>query len=169
MHSASRRLATFGAAVLGLSALVTSVFTTSAGAAGAAGATAADDGPPPIVETYDYPGADRILAERNITLLKGDGHILLVDCASGGNLIVVQSYKIKGGDACFRVTGTPGYLTMQIPETYFIKGDGHTAKATLTAKSTTETVDIQPGQWTPVGESLPNHDPAALLEIRVTA
>ncbi len=166
MLSAPRRLASFGAGLLGLAALVTTVIVTPAGATGG---TAADDAPPPIVETYDYPGADRIFAERNITLLKGDGHVLLVDCVSGGDLIIVQSYKIKGGDACFRVTGTPGYVTMQIPETYFIKGDSHTAKATLTAKSTTETVAIQPGQWTPVGESMPNHDPAALLEIRVTA
>ncbi|WP_206796865.1 hypothetical protein [Amycolatopsis sp. MtRt-6] len=166
MHSAPTRLAAFGAGLLGLAALATTVI---AAPAGATGATTADDTPPPIVETYDYPGADRILAERNITLLKGDGHVLLVDCASGGDLIIVQSYKIKGGDACFRVTGTPGFVTMQIPETYFIKGDSHTAKATLTAKSTTETVTIQPGQWTPVGESMPNHDPAALLEIRVTA
>jgi hypothetical protein len=166
VHSASRHLAAVGAGLLGLTALATTVI---AAPAGATSGTAADDTPPPIVETYDYPGAAQIFAERNITLLKGDGHVLLVDCASGGDLIVVQSYKIKGGDACFRVTGTPGYVTMQIPETYFIKGDTHTAKATLTAKSTTETVNIVQGQWTPVGESLPNHDPAALLEIRVTA
>ncbi|MFD6072718.1 MULTISPECIES: hypothetical protein [Amycolatopsis] len=166
MHFASRRLAVVCAGLLGLSALATTLTVIPADAVGE---TTADDTPPPIVETYDYPGADRILAERNITLLKGDGRVLLVDCVSGGDLIVVQSYKIKGGDACFRVTGTPGYVTMQIPETYFIKGDSHTSKATLTAKSTTETVDIRPGQWTPVGEALPNHDPAALLEIRVTA
>ncbi len=165
VHSAAQRLAAFGAGLLGLTALATTVI---AAPAGATGESATDDTPPPIVEVYDYPGAAQILAERNITLLKGDGNILLVDCASGGNLIVVQSYKTKG-DACFRVSKAPGYVTMQIPETYFIMGDTHTAKATLTAKSTTETVDIQPGKWTPVGESLPNHDPAALLEIRVTA
>ncbi|MFB9928293.1 hypothetical protein ACFORO_09800 [Amycolatopsis halotolerans] len=163
MRLFSKRLGLGCATLLGLT---TALFTTSEAAASGA---ADDTAPPPLVETYDYPGADKILAERNITLLKGDGHVLLVDCASGGDLIVVQSYKIKGGDACFRVTGVPGYVTMQIPETYFIKGDSHTAKATLTAKSTTESVDIQKGQWTPVGESIPKHDPAALLEIRVTA
>ncbi|MBE8525891.1 hypothetical protein ILP97_51880 [Amycolatopsis sp. H6(2020)] len=165
VHSAARRLAAFGTGLIGLTALAATMI---AAPAGATGGSAADDTPPPIVEIYDYPGAAQILAERNITLLKGDGNILLADCATGGSLIVVQSYKTKG-DACFRVTKAPGYVTMQIPETYFIMGDTHTAKATLTAKSTTETVDIQPGKWTPVGESLPNHDPAALLEIRVTA
>ncbi|EOD67336.1 hypothetical protein [Amycolatopsis vancoresmycina] len=165
MHSAARRIAAFGAGLLGVAALAATII---AAPAGATGGSAADDTPPPIVETYDYPGAARIFAERNITLLKGDGNVQLADCASGGNLIVVQSYKTKG-DACFRVLKAPGYVTMQIPETYFIMGDTHTAKATLTAKTATETVDIQPGKWTPVGESLPNHDPAALLEIRVTA
>src|SRR3982751_1330666 len=38
------------------------------------------DEPTSIVETFDYPGAEQILADRDILLKKGDGHLLLTDC-----------------------------------------------------------------------------------------
>ncbi|MDH6120015.1 hypothetical protein [Kitasatospora sp. GAS204B] len=47
--------------------------------------------PPSAVEDFSYPGAAQILASQNITLKSGDGHILLTDCASGGNLVQLYS------------------------------------------------------------------------------
>ncbi|MGO4463813.1 hypothetical protein AB4039_42145, partial [Streptomyces sp. M-16] len=42
----------------------------------------ADEGPGYAIEDFGYPNADKILAERGITLKRGDGHIVLADCAS---------------------------------------------------------------------------------------
>ena len=132
-------------------------------------AAVADDPQPPIEETYDYPGADQIFQERGIRLLKGDGHILLVDCASGtGFAEVLSSSK---GQFCFRLSGTRGYLTMELPEAYLIKGgSGHTITATVTVDNVVETVQVPKNIWVAVGEGAdPENGLATLLELRAVA
>ena len=49
----------------------------------------AEEGPGYAIEDFGYPNADKILAEQNIALKRGDGHILLADCASGTDLLEV--------------------------------------------------------------------------------
>lgn len=132
---------------------------------------AAADTPPHTVEDFAYPGADQILAERGITLLAGDGSITLADCGPPG-LIEIQSSA--QGRICFRAVDgrwgrfpSDGYLTMQIPDVYLIKGDDHTADATLTADNQTTVYPLERNAWTPVGEGAdPENPPAVLLEIR---
>ncbi|OKJ93585.1 hypothetical protein AMK26_33655 [Streptomyces sp. CB03234] len=132
-------------------------------------APVADGQPGHVVETFDYPGADRIRQELGIVLKRGDGHIVLADCASGTGLLEIWARgKSK---ICFRATGTTGRLTLEIPAVYAIKGAaGHTADVTLTAAdSTRQDIDVPKDSWTPVGESA---DPAgrdfALLDIRTS-
>lgn len=121
---------------------------------------------PGIEENYDHPNADNILAERSIRLLKGDGHILLVECDSAD---VVEVLSRRSGKFCFQVKGAQGYLTLELPETYLIKGDNHSLAAKVTIDGKTETVAVKKNQWTPVGEgSSPNSGPATLLEIRAS-
>ncbi|CAM5301518.1 hypothetical protein [Streptomyces griseomycini] len=132
-------------------------------------APVADTRPGHVVETFAYPGADRIRQELGIVLKRGDGHIVLADCASGTGLLEVWARgKSK---ICFRATGATGRLTLEVPAVYAIKGAaGHTADVTLTAAdSTRQDIDVPKDSWTPVGESA---DPVgrdfALLDIRTS-
>jgi hypothetical protein len=129
----------------------------------------AEDAQPPIEENYDYPGADKILQERGILLRKGDGHILLADCNSGSGLVRVWSRS--KGQLCFRISGTTGYLTMDLPEVYLISGGtDHAIQATVTIEGNVSTVQVQKNTWTPIGEGTnPESAPAALLEFRAAA
>lgn len=119
---------------------------------------------PGLEENYDYPNAGNLLAEKKLRLLKGDGHILLVDCG-GADLVEVLSRS--GGRFCFQVKGAQGYLTLELPETYLIKGGNHPLTAKVTIDGETKTVTVKKNEWAPVGEgSSPNSGPATLLEIR---
>ncbi|MBP2471794.1 hypothetical protein JOF53_000666 [Crossiella equi] len=123
---------------------------------------AAADNPPPMEEDYDYPGADRILAERGIKLLKGNGVILLTDCVAGHTNQIVLSSSAFTSPICFKAGTGAGLLTMDIPEVYSIRGDSHTGSAKATAGGTTSTVTITANRWNPVN----NGDGATLLELR---
>ncbi|WP_308409419.1 hypothetical protein [Streptomyces pinistramenti] len=105
------------------------------------------------VEDFSYPGADKIKEEKGITLKRGDGHITLADCSSATGLLEVWSRK--DDKVCFRTTGTSGYLTLEIPSVFVIKGSAdHAADVTLTTpEAKPQEVEISKGVWTPVGES----------------
>ncbi|MEU2429902.1 hypothetical protein ABZ611_10335 [Streptomyces sp. NPDC007861] len=140
-----------------------------AGVGGSSGAVApvADEAPGFAVEDFNYPGADKILAEQNIVLKRGDGHIVLVDCASGtGFLEVWARDKAK---VCFKVTGNSGWLTMEIPSVHLIKGNDYTTQVDMTVDNETKTFDITKNAWTSVGESAdPEGREHMLVEIRST-
>ncbi|MFI0804753.1 hypothetical protein SAMN04489729_6685 [Amycolatopsis lurida] len=112
---------------------------------------ATSDDPPPVVEDYDYPGADQIFAQHGIRLLKGDGHILFTECGGGANLVEVWS-RTKNVPFCFKITGAKGYLSMDLARVYLIKGDDHALKATMKIKDAPVVVDIPKNSWTSVGE-----------------
>ncbi|WP_367140110.1 MULTISPECIES: glycerophosphodiester phosphodiesterase family protein [Streptomyces] len=128
----------------------------------------ADAQPSSLVEDFSYPEADKIKKEKGITLKHGDGRIILADCSSAVGLMEVWS---RGRDkTCFRVTGSSGYLSLEIPAVFGIKGSAdQAADVTLTAPDgKAEEVQIPKGAWTPVGET---SDPQArdhiLVEISV--
>jgi V8-like Glu-specific endopeptidase len=133
---------------------------------------AADTGQLPVVEDYGYPGAAQVLADRGITLLKGDGHIAYVAC-SGPGLIEVRSTTVPGDHGadpyhyCFKIDGPVGDLTLNIPNAYQVKGDDHDVQATVTVKDKTSTVPVDKNGWTGVGVGA-GPDPATLLEIKAT-
>ncbi|MEV6358651.1 hypothetical protein AB0M40_38945, partial [Streptomyces hydrogenans] len=85
MKLATRIIAT--ACTAGLAAVVWT--TSSAGRSAGNTEAVADAAPGYAVENYDYPNADKILAEKNIVLKRGDGHIVLADCAGETGLLEV--------------------------------------------------------------------------------
>lgn len=167
------------AAVLGL-----------AGAGALIGASAperavADDAPPSIVEDFSYPGAAQILAQQNVRLLSGDGHILLADCATPpqGDIGLLKVYTTDEqigadgiGRVCFRVTAPTGLLNLEVPGVYEIRGDGqqtgtgHEVTAELRSDAGEQiTVEVDPDGSTQVGLGAdPEASPTMLLRLTVT-
>ncbi|MEV7676798.1 hypothetical protein [Streptomyces sp. NPDC088752] len=112
----------------------------------------AGEGPGYAVETHEYPLADKILAEKDITLKRGDGHITLADCASESGLLEVWARSRE--KICFKVTGNSGWLTLEIPAVYGIRGSAtQTAKVDMTVGTEEKSFDVAKDIFTPVGES----------------
>ncbi|MFG3408641.1 hypothetical protein [Streptomyces sp. NPDC048142] len=116
-------------------------------------AAAADEAPGYAVEDFSYPQADKILAEQGILLKRGDGHIVLVECAGGTGLIEVWARRQDNKKICFRATGNSGWLTMEIPAVHSIKGNDYTTEVDMTVGSEKKSFDITSNAWTSVGES----------------
>ncbi|MFF5971049.1 hypothetical protein ACFY7C_05920 [Streptomyces sp. NPDC012769] len=128
--------------------------TGGAGAAGPGGTAMkpiAEEGPGRAIEDFGYPHADKILAERNIVLKRGDGHILLADCGSATDLMEVWSREKE--KICFKVSGTRGYLALEIPAVFAVKGNAYSAQVDMTVGTEEKTFDVNKNAWTPVGES----------------
>lgn len=127
----------------------------------------AADPPPFAVEDFKYPNAGKILAEQGILLKNGDGHITLTDCASETGLMEVWA---RGHDKfCFKVTGNTGYLALELPQVYGVKGNDYTLQVDMTVDSTEVSYDIAKNTWTQVGESAdPQGRDHTLLEIHAT-
>lgn len=148
-------------------------------AAAASNATQADDTQPSLVEDYTYPGAAQILAQYNVTLVSGDGHIIFADCSTppveNVSVMQVRSTENVGtnGLVCFKVLSPTGHLELRIPAVYEIRGDGRTSGAghKVKAEVTTDagqhsTVDVNPSGSTQVGIGAnPNNAPTTLLQL----
>ncbi|WP_435860810.1 hypothetical protein [Streptomyces spiralis] len=116
-----------------------------------AAAPVAGEAPGYAVEDFNYPQADKILAEKNILLKRGDGHITLADCVTGtGQLEVWARSKDK---ICFQVTGHSGWLTLEIPSVYGIKGNDYSTQVDMTTGTEQQSYDVDKNAWTAVGES----------------
>ncbi|SES21246.1 hypothetical protein SAMN04487983_103655 [Streptomyces sp. yr375] len=131
-------------------------------------ATVVDGAPGYLVEDYNYPGADAIKAQKGIVLKRGDGHITLADCASSTGLMEV--YSRKGEKICFRATGPSGYLSLEIPSVYGVKGEAdHEAAVQLTTDGATQSIDVGKGEWKAAGEAAdPEGRAFVLVEIRTS-
>ncbi|MCY0936901.1 hypothetical protein OTB74_22470 [Streptomyces sp. H34-S4] len=126
----------------------------------------ADTGPGYAVEDYNYPNADKILAEQGILLKRGDGHIVLADCRSEENLL--KFLARDRADVCFKVTGDKGFLTLELKSVHGVRTDdsGSTHLA-MTAENDRVEYDIPAKTWEGVGESVDGRE-HVLVEIRVT-
>ncbi|MFH8236604.1 hypothetical protein [Streptomyces sp. NPDC018321] len=137
-----------------------------AGAAEPATETVAEAAPGYAVEDYNYPNADKILAEQDIVLKRGDGHIVLADCAAGGDLL--QFLARDHDDVCFKVTADEGWLTLELPAVHGVKtDDSANTHLEMTAEGDQVEYDIPADTWAGVGESVDGRD-HVLVEIRVT-
>ncbi|MCA6095925.1 hypothetical protein LE181_27650 [Streptomyces sp. SCA3-4] len=139
-------------------------------AAPAAASTAAAD-MPSTVESFAYPGAAKIVQDQQITLKRGDGHILLTDCSLKHD-IQVES-RIGKNYYCFSVSGKQGFLTLELPDVYFLWNKELPVQAKVTADGETTVVNApaaKPGQenLTHIGETSNSGKPSVLLELRVT-
>ncbi|MFE0099806.1 LamG-like jellyroll fold domain-containing protein [Streptomyces sp. NPDC059009] len=143
-----------------------------AGAAHASGASG--DGLDSVVEDFSYPDRDKLLAEKGLKLLSGDGHITLADCKSGGDLIRINSRVTKDVNTCFAVSGPVGYLSMEVEQTYLAKSEARD-DVTATVRSAgpkvkgekVEKVDLEPGKWQELGEGSDPKNSSTLLELSV--
>ncbi|MEV7871333.1 hypothetical protein AB0P17_35725 [Streptomyces sp. NPDC088124] len=160
---------TLGAAVVGALAWVALASGSGGATAGTgAAATVADDAPGYAVEDFDYPGADEILEERGIVLKRGDGHITLADCGSGSGLLEIMARR-EAANICFRVVGNSGWLTMEIPAVYAVKGNDYDTEVDMTVGSEEKSFDIVKNTWTAVGESAEEQNREHMLvEIRTS-
>ncbi|MFF3017333.1 hypothetical protein [Streptomyces sp. NPDC057939] len=111
----------------------------------------ADEGPGYAIEDFAYPNADKILAEQHITLKRGDGNILLADCA--GSADVLEVWGRQNEKICFTVTGNSGYLSLEIPAVYTIKGNSYNTRVAMSAGAEEKTFEVTKNTWSPVGES----------------
>ncbi|WP_186316154.1 LamG domain-containing protein [Catellatospora sichuanensis] len=138
---------------------------------------------PSLVGDGVYPGAAQILEEQNVRLIAGDGHVLLVDCATPpqgdiGLLKIWTTDETIGtsgiGLVCFKVTADAGWLSLEVPGVYEIRGDGqrtgtgHEVTAELEDATGEEiTVEVDPDGSTPVGLGAdPTAPPTMLLQLR---
>ncbi|MEV3950377.1 hypothetical protein AB0K57_22385 [Streptomyces halstedii] len=167
MKLSHRLLATAAAAAVSVAALVTVAHATETANTASAGTAA---GPPPsAVEDFSYPNAAQIEAQKGIVLKRGDGHIILADCASATDLMEV--YSRTHGKFCFRVSGKSGYLSLEIPAVYGMKTDSaHRADVRLIAEGSEQNVAVPKDEFKGVGQA---NDPESrdhtLVEISTSA
>jgi hypothetical protein len=142
---------------------------TAGGTEGTVQATSvADEAPGYAVEDFNYPNADKILAEKNIKLKRGDGHITLAECAADTGQLEVYG-RSRTDKICFQVTGNSGWLTLEIPMVYGMKGNDYSTQVELTAGTDEQSLDIPKNTFTGVGESVdPDGRDFMLMEIRTT-
>jgi hypothetical protein len=151
---------------------------------GPAAAEPAADASLSIVEDFSYPDAGRILTQYNVRLISGDGHIIMVDCATPaqgdiGLLKVRTTDEAIGPDGvgrvCFKILGSTGLLTLEVPGVYEIRGDGqksgtgHQVTATVKPEDgEQDVVDVDPDGSTQVGQGEdPGNAPTTLLQLVV--
>ncbi|GAA3497737.1 hypothetical protein GCM10019016_048400 [Streptomyces prasinosporus] len=147
-------------------ALAWAVLAQGGAAAGSPAEAVAGDAPGYAVEDYAYPNADKILAEQNIVLKRGDGHIVLADCAAGADLLRFLARDRE--DVCFDVTADTGFLTLELPAVHGVKtDDSANTHLEMTAEDDQVEYDIPADTWAGVGESVDARE-HVLVEIHVT-
>ncbi|WP_405687071.1 hypothetical protein [Streptomyces sp. NBC_00057] len=135
--------------------------------AGPRTAVAADDVPPVAVEDFAYPEADKIFAEKGIRLKRGDGHIVLTDCATA--TAPVELYSRGKGKICLQLTGNSGYLSLEIPQVYGVKTNDYALKLDMEVEGTAASFDVAKNTYASVGQSAdPQHRDHTLLEVHAT-
>jgi len=135
--------------------------------------------PASLVEDYTHPGAEAILAEYGLKVFKGDGHIMFTasykfdenrQCAAGEiqveKLIEVDPYGVY---YCFKTVGTQGFLTLEVPGTFGVRGGSRAIQATADLPEGEKTYQISPNSYVAIspgsGSDLPE---AILVELRMT-
>ncbi|AQS72013.1 hypothetical protein B1H29_16135 [Streptomyces pactum] len=127
----------------------------------------AEAAPGYAVEDFAYPQADKVLEEEGILLKRGDGHIVLAECAPGTGQLEV--YSRVASSVCFEVTGASGWLTMEIPSVYGVKANEYQTEVDMTVGEEEKSFDVPANSWKAVGESADEQGrPHMLVEIRTS-
>jgi hypothetical protein len=126
---------------------------------------AAADTQTTLEEDFNYPGAEAYTAS-GITLKKGDGNLLIVNCATEAYVIKVESFE-GTGEYCFSVRGQSAYVTLEVSGVFLIWTDNAALQAKLTVGGQQSVLDLQQG-YNPVGFGPDgNVLGATLLELRL--
>jgi hypothetical protein len=127
-----------------------------------------------LVEDFAYPGAEAILAEHGLKVFTGDGNVEFVPATSGAcatGLIQVETLfeeEPYGAVYCFRTSGARGFLTLEVPNTFLLRGGNKPVEATAQVPGGPEetydvavnaSVAVDPGE----GSTMPD---AILVELR---
>ncbi|MFF9506958.1 hypothetical protein ACF1BU_06070 [Streptomyces sp. NPDC014724] len=136
--------------------------------AGPRTAVAADGEVPPVaVEDFAYPDADKIFADTGIRLKRGDGHIVLTDCATA--TAPVELYSRGKGKFCLQLSGNSGYLSMEVPQVYGVKSNNYALTLDMEVAGTAVSFDVDRNTFASVGQSAdPEHRDHTLLEVHAT-
>ncbi|MCX4690690.1 hypothetical protein OG401_41460 [Kitasatospora purpeofusca] len=120
------------------------------------------------MEDFSHPGAAQILANLGITLKNGDGHVYMTDCKPGTDQLEIWQ-RSREETFCFNVTGAGGFISMEIPRVYSIRGNSYNVTAVMTVEGTSTSFPLKKNLWTPVGDTAdPQKRDHALLEIRAS-
>ncbi|MGA5497771.1 hypothetical protein ACPCSP_25755 [Streptomyces cinereoruber] len=128
--------------------------------------TTEETGPPPAVETLNYPNAAAIQQAQGILLKRGDGNILLVTC-DGTNDIVVKNRVSPSTQFCFDVRSKPGFLTLELNDAFGLRTRDYPVTATITANGQQTVIKAAADDYKPFGEGVEGPR-SALVELRVT-
>jgi hypothetical protein len=139
-------------------------------------AAAAED-PPPVSEDFAYPGAAQILADHGLKVFKGDGQIRFVtsrpfgegQCPSG-QLQVERNLDVEpyGVYYCFQQLAAQGFLTLEVPGTFGIRGGTRTVEATAVLPEGERTFTVPPAQPVAISPGTGEEPPrAVLVELRM--
>lgn len=148
--------------------------------AGGVAVAAVPAGQSVLVEDFAHPRADAVLADHGLKVFKGDGRISFVTsrgyeegpCAAG-QIQVERMFDVEpyGKYFCFQTSGNQGYLTLEVPNTFLLRGGDKPITATAELPGGTEkTYNVAAGQAVAVepgeGATMPQ---AVLVELRFSA
>jgi hypothetical protein len=166
-----------GLGFLALGGTITWFATANASAAPMGPETAAAADMASAVEDFIHPGAEQILQDRKIVLKRGDGNIMLKPGSGAGGMndclgakdVFIESRLDKQG-FCFVTTGTTGYLTMEIPDTFFLWTQDQPMQATVTADGKKTVYKAPKNDVTEIGETdTPGGEKrSVLVELRIS-
>lgn len=118
-----------------------------------------------LEEDFSYPGAESYLAS-GITLEKGDGNLLIVDCATRPYTIKVESYE-GSGEYCFEVRGQKAFVTLELSGVFLIWTSNAAVQASVVIGGEPSVVDLAEG-YNPVGFGSGGELGARLVELRLS-
>ncbi|MFD0278606.1 hypothetical protein ACFVHB_32510 [Kitasatospora sp. NPDC127111] len=121
--------------------------------------------PPSAVEDFGYPGAGGIT---KVKLLRGDGHVLLTDCAQPSEIqIWTRAPGNPDNKVCFTAAGTVGTLTLELPDVFAVQTSGRAVRVGLTVGGAAQTLDVPKDGFQGVGEGT-GQAPSTLVDLRIT-
>jgi hypothetical protein len=144
----------------------------AAHAASPTGSTSTTEPAPPVLESgnpvknFIHPGSAHLAETRGVVLKDGDGHILFADCTPDREQIQVASAGRGGRPLCFTLTGSTGWLSLEIPDTYGIRsGINHDLTVTTNDNGHTETRTVAKGTRSALMND--NYDDVTVVELRI--
>jgi hypothetical protein len=143
------------------------------GSSSAAPRVAATDAQSSLVEDFTHPGAEQILAQWGLKVYKGDGHLVFATAhyygdaqCDAGQIQVEKSLDVSpyGIYYCFRTLGTQGFLTLEVPGTFGVRGGDKAleAKASLPTGEQ-KTYDVPANGFVAIDPGTGSEPPKAIL------
>lgn len=81
----------------------------------------------------------------------------------------MEVFSHKNEKVCFRTIGDNGYLSLEIPSVFGIKGNAYASQVNMTTGAEQKTFTVDKNTWTAVGETADEQGrDFMLLEIRTS-